>query len=66
MSIVRIVEVLVSSEKSFDDAVRVAVETASKSVNNIQSVYIKEMKAEVKENKVVSYGINAKISYKEG
>lgn len=66
MSIVRVVEVLVSSEKSFDDAVRVAVETASKSVNNIQSVYIKEMKAEVKENKVVSYGINAKISYKEG
>ena len=66
MSIVRVVEVLVSSEKSFDDAVRVAVETASKSVKNIQSVYIKEMKAEVKENKIVSYGINAKISYKEG
>ena len=66
MSIIRVVEVLVSSEKSFDDAVRVAVETASKSVSNIQSVYIKEMKAEVKENKVVSYGINAKISYKEG
>jgi hypothetical protein len=26
-------------------------------------VYVKEMKAEVKDNKVVSYGVNAKISF---
>lgn len=63
MSVVKVIEVIAASEKSFDDAVHVAVREASKSVNNISSVYIKEMKAEVKDNKVVSYGVNAKVSF---
>lgn len=63
MSVVKVIEVIAASEKSFDDAVQVAVREAAKSVNNINSVYIKEMKAEVKDNKVVSYGVNAKVSF---
>ncbi len=63
MAIVKVIEVLASSEKSFDDAVKQAVLQASESIKGIKSVYIKEMKAEVKDNNVVSYGINAKISF---
>jgi dodecin len=63
MSIVKVIEVIAVSEKSFDDAVQVAVNEAAQSVNNIQSVYVKEMKAEVKNNRVISYGVNAKISF---
>lgn len=63
MAIVKVIEVLASSEKSFDDAVQQAVLHASETVKNIKSVYIKEMKAEVKDNKITSYGINAKISF---
>lgn len=39
------------------------MEEASRAVNNIQSVNVKERKAEVKENKIVSYGVNAKVSF---
>lgn len=63
MAIVKVIEVLASSEKSFDDAAQQAVNYASESVKGIKSVYIKEMKAEVSNNKIVSYGINAKISF---
>ena len=63
MSFVKVIEVIASSEKSFDDAVQQAVNQAAKSVDNISSVYVKEMKANVTNNKIVSYGINAKISY---
>lgn len=63
MSVVKVIEVIAASEKSFDDAVQQAVNEASKSVNNISSVYVKEMKAEVNNNKIVSYGVNAKISF---
>lgn len=63
MAIVKVIEVLASSEKSFDDAVQQAVNQASESIKGIKSVYIKEMKAEVSNNKIVSYGINAKISF---
>lgn len=63
MSVVKIIEVIASSEKSFDDAAQQAVTEAAKSVKNIKSVYIKEMNANVKDNKIVSYGVNAKISF---
>ena len=64
MSIVKVIEVIASSDKSFDDAVQKAVNEAASTVKNISSVYVKEMKAEVKDNQVVSYGVNAKISFK--
>jgi dodecin len=63
MAIVKVIEVIAGSEKSFDDAVRNALTEASKSVKNIQSIYVKEMKALVKDNKITSFGVNANISF---
>ncbi len=63
MAIVKVLEVIAGSDKSFDDATQKALEEAAKSVNNIRSIYIKEMNANVENNKIVSYGVNAKISY---
>lgn len=64
MAITKIIEVIAGSEKSFDDATQKALDEAARSVKNIQSVYIKEMKADVKDNKIVSYGVNAKVSFR--
>ncbi|NEV93737.1 dodecin domain-containing protein [Psychroflexus sp. YR1-1] len=63
MSIVKVIEVLATSDKSFDDAAQNAVTEASKTVKNIQSVYIKEMNANVTNNQIVSYAVNAKVSF---
>jgi len=63
MSVIKIIEVIASSNKSFDDAAQIAVTEAAKSVHNIKSVYIKEMNGNVENNKIVSYGVNAKISF---
>jgi dodecin len=63
MAITKIIEVIAGSEKSFDDAVQNALMEASKSVKNIRSIYVKEMNANVEDNKIVSYGVNAKISF---
>ncbi|CAN5917730.1 hypothetical protein BH24BAC1_BH24BAC1_26560 [soil metagenome] len=65
MAIVKVVGVIAGSEKSFDDATQKALQEASKSVSNIRSIYIKEMNANGENNKIVSYGVNAKISYEE-
>jgi flavin-binding protein dodecin len=64
MAIVKVIEVIASSEKGIDDAIRIAVEEASKSVRNIDSVYVKDIKAHVKDGKVTTYGIVAKISFR--
>lgn len=64
MGVVKVIEVIAESDTSFDDAVQNAVSEASKSVDNIKSVYVKEMNANVENNKVVSYAVNAKVSFK--
>ncbi|HZH72171.1 MAG TPA: dodecin family protein [Mariniphaga sp.] len=61
--LVKIIEVIAVSDKGFSDATRKAVEEASKTVKNIKSVYVKEMKASVENNQVVTYAVNAKISF---
>ena len=66
MAIVKVIEVIAWSPASFDEATRNAVSEASKSIRNIHSVYIKEMKAHVKEGKITSYGVNAQISFEVG
>lgn len=63
MSVVKVIEVISASNKSFDDATQNALDEAAKSVKNIRSIYIKEMKANVENNKIVSYGVNAKVSF---
>ncbi len=63
MSMLKVVEVLAESDKSFDDAAQVAVNNAAKSVRNIKSIYIKEMTAAVENNQITKYRINAKISF---
>lgn len=65
MSIVKVIEVIATSKESFDDATRNALAEASKSVKNIKSVYVKEMKANVTSNEIVSYSVNAKISFEK-
>lgn len=61
--VVKVIEVLAESDKSWEDAAQNAVEKASKSIKNIRSIYIQDSEAKVKNNKIVQYRINAKISF---
>lgn len=64
MAIVKVLEVIAESTISWEDAAQQAILEASKTVKNIESIYIKDMKASVKNDKVEKYLIIAKISFK--
>ena len=64
MSIVKVIEVIASSPNSFDDAVRNAVKEVSKTVKNIDSVYVKDQKAHVKDGEISSFGVVCKVSFR--
>lgn len=64
MPIVKVIEVISSSEKGIDDAIQNAVTEASKTVRNIDSVFVKNIKAHVKDGKISSYGVICKISFR--
>jgi dodecin len=63
MKILKVIEVLSSSEKGWEDAAQNAVKQASKSVRGIKSINIQNMSAQVNGKKIVEYRINAKISF---
>jgi len=59
----KVIEILASSEKSWEDAVKNAVKKASKTLKGIRSVYVQDQSAVVKENQVVEFRVNCKISF---
>lgn len=64
MAIVKVIEVIASSDTSFDDAVRNAVREVSNTVNHVDSVFVKDFKVHVKNGEIVSYGAICKVSFR--
>ena len=64
MPIVKVLEVIASSETSFEDAIKNCIAEVSKTVHNIDSVYVKDFKVHVKDGKPSSYGVICKVTYR--
>ncbi|MGB2714233.1 MAG: dodecin family protein [Vicinamibacterales bacterium] len=63
MAIHKVIEVISQSEKSWEDAAQRAVKDASRTVENIRSIWVKNFEAVVKNNAIVEYRVNAKITF---
>jgi len=61
--VVKVIEVLAQSKKSWEDAADIAIKEASKSINDIKSINIVNTSAKVEKNKIVKYRITAQISF---
>jgi flavin-binding protein dodecin len=62
-TILKVIEVMAQSDKSWEDAAANAVAHAGKTVKGIKSIYIKDMQAKVENNKIVMFRVNANISF---
>jgi len=63
MAILKVIEVLANSEKSWEDATKKAVAQASKSIKNIRSVYLQDQSASVDNGEVTDFRVNVKITF---
>jgi flavin-binding protein dodecin len=61
--VVKVIELLSQSPKSWEDAAQGAAVEAAKTLRNVRSIYIKEFTAEVDEGKITNYRINAKVTF---
>lgn len=64
MAIVKVIEVIATSTVSFDDAIKQGVKEVSKTIRNVDSVYVKDMKAHVKDGEISSYGVVCNVSFR--
>ncbi|CAM4054667.1 dodecin family protein [Gillisia limnaea] len=63
MSIIKVIEVIATSEDSWEEATRNGVKSASKTIKNIKSVYVKEQKALVTGENITEFRVILKISF---
>jgi len=61
--VAKVIELIGSSPKGWEDAAKNAVMEAAKTIRNIKGVYLKECTAKVENNKIVEYRSIVKISF---
>lgn len=63
MSVLKVIEVLADSDKSWEDATKNAIKHASKTVNHIKSAFVQSQSVVVDDNEVEKYRVNVKITF---
>lgn len=63
MAVMKVIEVLSNSDKSWEDATAKAVKKASKSIKGIKSVYVQSQSAVVEDDRVTEYRVNLKLTF---
>jgi len=63
MEILKVIEIMSNSNKSWEDATQNAITQASKTLKGIVSVYVQDMSATVKNNKVQEYRVTLKLTF---
>jgi flavin-binding protein dodecin len=64
MAIIKIRELIGTSEKSFDEALENLIEQQVKAGKNLTGARVLNQSVEVKEGKITEYKVNAKVAYK--
>jgi len=63
MAVMKVIEVMASSDKSWEDATRKAVAHAAKSVNHIKSAFVQSQSVVVDNGNVEEFRVNVKITF---
>ena len=63
MAVAKVTEIISSSNKSFEDAVKQGIVRAEKTLKNIRGAWIKDQKIVVEDGKITEYRVAMKVSF---
>lgn len=63
MSVAKTIEIITSSKKSFDDAMRTGLKTAGKTLKNITGAWIQDQEVVVAAGKITEYRVRMRITF---
>jgi len=63
MSTARVTELISASNKSFEDAIKKGIKRSNKTLDNITSAWVENMKVVVKDGEVSEYRVNMKVTF---
>jgi hypothetical protein len=58
-----VTEITAASKKGFDDAIKVGVERAAKTLKNVEGAWVQDQKVVVKNGKIVEFRVNMKVTF---
>jgi flavin-binding protein dodecin len=62
-SVARVTEISARSDKSFEDAIKVGVERATKTLRNVKSAWVKEQQVHVSGDAIAQYQVNLQVTF---
>jgi len=63
MSIAKVTEIISSSEKGFDDAVKQGIKRANKTLKNVKGAWVQNQQVIVEDGKITEYRVNLKLTF---
>lgn len=63
MSVLKVIEVMSSSKKSWQDATELGVAKAAKTLKNIRSAWVQDQSVAVEKGKIKEYRVSLKITF---
>jgi len=66
MAVMKVIEILSNSSKSWEDATAKGIAKASKSIKNIKSAFVQSQSVTVSAGKVKEYRVNLKVTFQVG
>jgi flavin-binding protein dodecin len=63
MSVAKVTEIIASSPKGFDDAIREGVKRASKTLKNVRGAWVKDQQVVIENDKITTYRVTMKVSF---
>ena len=63
MSVARVTEIIASSSKSFEDAVKSGIKRANETLDNIEGAWVKDQKVVCDDGKIVEYRVVLKVTF---
>jgi len=63
MSVAKVIEIIATSSKSFDDAVKQGVSRASGTISGITGAWVKDQSVEVSKGKITEYRVILKVTF---
>ena len=63
MAVARVTEIIASSPKSFEDAVKVGIKRACKTLKNVKGAWVKSQKIVVEKDKIAEYRVNLEVTF---
>jgi flavin-binding protein dodecin len=61
--VAKISEIISSSSKSFDDAVKIGIERASKTLKGVRGAWVENMKVVCENGKIKEYRVNMRVTF---